>query len=190
MRKYILIPIIIYFLILYAGPYFKESNTEKPLVKIHSHVQAYIDSFQHYAIEEMQYSGVPASITLAQGMLESNYGRSELAKQANNHFGIKCKKEWGFNRYNIYSDEWNKRRRRMEPYMSCFRVYETAALSYRDHSDFLKNGTRYAPLFQLRKDDYKGWARGLQQAGYATDPEYARKLILIIRRNKLYELDQ
>lgn len=190
MRKYILIPVLVYFLVLALMHYYENrpKNSNKPSVP-QKHVRAYIDLYKEIAVAEMQYSGIPASITLAQGMLESNYGRSELARQANNHFGIKCKKGWGYNRYNIYSDEWNKKRKRMEPRMSCFRVYPSAASSYRDHSTFLKKGDRYAFLFQLSKTDYKGWAKGLQKAGYATDPDYARKLISIIRRNRLYELD-
>ena len=191
MRKYILIPIFIYFLIFFLKQYSQEEvQGHKQPNKTYVHVTAYIEKYQAIAIKEMQYSGIPASITMAQGMLESSYGRSELAKQANNHFGIKCKKEWGFNRYNIYSDEWNLHRKRMEPHMACFRFYENVSASFRDHSNFLKKGERYANLFKLNKTNYKGWAKGLQKAGYATDPKYAKKLIQIIKRNRLDTLDQ
>ncbi len=115
----------------------------------------------------MRRTGIPASITLAQGMLESNYGRSTLATKGNNHFGIKCHNDWRGEK--IYHDD----NRRGE----CFRSYPTVEDSYRDHSDFLTTGSRYKDLFKLSNTDYKGWAHGLKKAGYATDPQYATLLI-------------
>ena len=123
----------------------------------------------------MQRSGVPASITLAQGILESNFGRSRLAVVANNHFGIKCHSGWRGATITHDDDSRNE----------CFRKYNSAEESFRDHSDFLTSTPRYRDLFKLKTDDYKGWARGLKQAGYATDPNYAN---LLIKRIEDYEL--
>lgn len=139
----------------------------------------YINRYGSLAISEMKRSGVPASITLAQGMLESNYGRSRLATQGNNHFGIKCHSDW--NGKKIYHDD----NRRGE----CFRSYSSVEDSYRDHSDFLVNGSRYRDLFTLRSTDYKGWAHGLKKAGYATDPKYPSLLISKIEEYRLWAYD-
>ncbi len=139
----------------------------------------YIKKYSKLAIAEMMRCGIPASITLAQGCLESNNGRSELATEGNNHFGIKCKKDWTGKR--IYHDDDEKG--------ECFRRYAHAEESYTDHSDFLRNSPRYAFLFQLDPTDYVGWARGLKQAGYATAPDYADRLIRIIEENQLYAYD-
>lgn len=139
-------------------------------------VASYIDRFKAIAIKEMNLYGIPASITLAQGLFESGNGNGDLAKIANNHFGIKCTSEWHGRSY--YKDD--------DLVNDCFRVYDNPEDSYRDHSEFLKR-KRYAPLFELDKDDYKGWARGLKQAGYATNPKYPDLLIGIIER---YHLDQ
>lgn len=136
----------------------------------------YIEQFKGIAIEEMLKSGIPASITLAQGLLESASGNSTLATEANNHFGIKCHGGWAGP--TILKDD--------DAAGECFRVYENAEQSYRDHTEFLKRA-RYASLFQLERNDYKGWAYGLKQAGYATNPKYAELLINLIER---YELDQ
>ena len=130
----------------------------------------YIEKYSSLAVEQQKRYRIPASITLAQGMLESNYGRSRLATLGNNHFGIKCHSDWSGKR--IYHDD----NRRGE----CFRSYASPEESYRDHSDFLVNGSRYRDLFKLGATDYKGWAHGLKQAGYATDPNYANKLSRII----------
>jgi len=116
----------------------------------YSATKAYIKKYKDVAIREMKRTGIPASITLAQGILESNNGQSRLAKKANNHFGIKCHSEWSGRK--IYHDDDEKH--------ECFRKYRNAELSYRDHSDFIKNGNRYAFLFKYKITDYKSWARG------------------------------
>lgn len=138
---------------------------------------AYLEKYAEMAVEEMHRSGVPASITLAQGMLESSYGRSELAVKANNHFGIQCHSDWKGKRYE-HMDAGELRQ---------FRKYKSVLDSYADHSDFLAGGKRYSSLFELELTDYKGWAYGLKKAGYAEDPEYAVKLIRVI---EMYGLDK
>jgi LysM repeat protein len=139
----------------------------------------YIKAYSEFAVDEMNRSGVPASITLAQGILESDCGNSTLARKANNHFGIKCHKNW--NGKKVYHDD--------DARNECFRSYSSVRESYRDHSDFLKSSTRYAFLFKLKPSDYKGWARGLQKAGYATDPRYADLLIRIIEEGYFHQND-
>ena len=139
----------------------------------------YINEFKDQAIREMHSTGIPASITLAQGMLESDYGNSPLAKYARNHFGIKCHKGWEGPTFIQDDDEANE----------CFRKYYSAFDSYRDHSEFLMTRDRYASLFELKHTDYKGWAHGLKQAGYATNPKYAPLLIKIIEENELHKYD-
>lgn len=148
----------------------------------------YVDSFSLFAKSEMKRTGVPASIKLAQGILESKYGQSELALKANNHFGIKCGKKWEGFRYSVLSDEWDKKRKKMRPSLGCFRVYESVEQCYSAHSDFLK-AVRYSGLFELSVTDYRGWAAGLQKAGYATDPKYAVKLIKLIESYRLFKYD-
>ena len=138
----------------------------------------YINTYKELAIKEMKRSGIPASITLAQGMLESGNGNSTLATKGNNHFGIKCH---GWKGKKIYHDDDAKG--------ECFRKYKTAYDSYVDHSDFLMHTPRYRFLFDLDPDDYKGWAKGLKKAGYATSPRYATMLIKIIEENELYVYD-
>lgn len=140
---------------------------------------AYIKNYSASAVREMQRSKVPASITLAQGMLESDYSRSKLAKESKNHFGIKCGKDWIGDK--VYHDDDMKD--------DCFRKYESVEESYADHSDFLSKRERYASLFNLQTTDYKGWAQGLKKAGYATDPNYATRLIKIIEDNNLARFD-
>jgi LysM repeat protein len=142
-------------------------------------VKQYIDSFKNIAMIEMIEYKIPASITLAQGILESGSGNSRLAKQGNNHFGIKCKKDW--TSCTILEDD--------DALQECFRCYKTVRESYNDHSLFLKNGKRYEGLFKLEISDYKGWAKGLLAAGYATNPKYADLLIGTIERNKLAQYD-
>lgn len=142
--------------------------------------QAYINKYSSIAVSEMKRSGVPASITLAQGMLESNYGRSALTVKGNNHFGIKCHRDWKGKK--MYHDDDAKG--------ECFRVYPNDEASFRDHSDFLRYQSRYKSLFDLDITDYKGWAKGLKAAGYATDPAYAQKLIKVIEENHLYRFDR
>lgn len=142
--------------------------------------QEYVDQWSSVAIEQMNRYRIPASITLAQGLLESGAGRSELAREGNNHFGIKCHNGW--TGPTVYKDDDQRN--------DCFRSYKTARESYEDHSRFLVNGRRYQSLFSLKMTDYKGWARGLKAAGYATNPKYADRLIEIIEVYKLYEYDK
>jgi len=139
----------------------------------------YIDNYSEEAIKQMEKYKIPASITMAQGILESGNGNSRLATKANNHFGIKCHNWAG---KTIYEDD-DKRN-------ECFRKYSSAMDSYEDHSLFLKNNKRYAFLFELKSNDYKAWAKGLKKAGYATNPKYPDLLIKLIETNKLYELDK
>ena len=141
--------------------------------------QRYIDQYKDCAIEQMLKHKIPASITLAQGLLESGAGESTLARKGNNHFGIKCHGWTGGTMY-IDDDERNE----------CFRTYSSPFESYEDHSRFLISGQRYRSLFSLSITDYKGWARGLKAAGYATNPKYADRLIDIIQLYKLYEYDK
>jgi len=142
--------------------------------------EKYIEEHKAFAIEEMRLFKIPASITLAQAVLESNSGKSELAVYANNHFGIKCHKNWSGKTYSYTDDLPNE----------CFRKYDSTQQSYRDHSKFLSTYTRYAFLFKLEKTDYINWAKGLKKAGYAADPLYAEKLINLIETYNLDELDK
>jgi LysM repeat protein len=140
-------------------------------------VLQYIETYREIAIKEMQRTGVPAAIKLAQGILETEAGRSDLVKRSNNHFGIKCKSWWAGEK--VYHDDDEKG--------ECFRKYGSAADSWKDHSDYLKNTARYAFLFQLNPEDYKGWASGLKKAGYATNPRYPQILIKYIEEYQLAE---
>ena len=142
-------------------------------------VAVYIENYRDIAMQEMLQYGIPASITLAQGILESGAGRGELTSKANNHFGIKCHRGWSGER--VYHDDDEKG--------ECFRKYKDPKYSFRDHSLFLTQRSRYQNLFKLRKDDYKGWAKGLKKAGYATDPKYPNKLISIVERYNLTQYD-
>lgn len=139
----------------------------------------YIQKYQLVAISEMNRSGVPASIKMAQACLESRDGNSEMSRKSNNHFGIKCKSDWTGERSYHDDDHRNE----------CFRKYKKVEDSYIDHTNFLMNNPRYASLFQLPTTDYAGWAKGLKKAGYATDPQYDRKLVDIIELNQLWRLD-
>ncbi len=139
----------------------------------------YINKYSDMAVEQMKEHKIPASITLSQGLLESGAGMSELARRSNNHFGIKCGGNWNGKSVRHTDDRPNE----------CFRAYNNPKDSYDDHSLFLKRGARYAFLFKLDITDYKGWARGLKQAGYATDPSYANRLITIIEDYELYKYD-
>lgn len=139
----------------------------------------YVSKYKDIAIREMYDYGIPASITLAQGILESGLGKSELAVKANNHFGIKCHNEWSGDV--MYHDDDAKG--------ECFRKYKSAEESYIDHSQILKNKARYSFLFELDRTDYKGWAKGLKQAGYATDRNYAKRLITLIEEHNLHLYD-
>ncbi len=139
----------------------------------------YIDTYADLAMREMVRTGIPASITLAQGCLESDNGNSRLARDAKNHFGIKCHDDWKGRKIYHDDDERNE----------CFRKYKNVEESFTDHSDFLTTKSRYAELFELKPDDYKAWARGLKKAGYATSSKYADHLINIIEENQLYDYD-
>lgn len=150
----------------------------KAQVKWNQAYQNYINQYKDLAIEQMLRYRIPASITLAQGLLESGAGRSELARKGNNHFGIKCH-DWK-GRTTYHDDDLNN---------ECFRAYDNAYESYEDHSKFLSAKPRYSALFKLKTTDYKGWAHGLKAAGYATNPVYAQKLIEIIEVYRLYEFD-
>ena len=155
----------------------KVSTTNSTLIK--TPAESYIERYKNIAITEMNGSGIPASITLAQGILESGSGNSKLAKEANNHFGIKCATEWKGG--TILQDDDNKD--------DCFRVYKSPEESFRDHTEFLKR-KRYASLFELDKNDYRGWANGLKTAGYATNPRYAELLISLVERYDLSRFDR
>lgn len=139
--------------------------------------EEYIQTYKDIAIREMKTHKIPASITLAQGLLESGAGNSALAREAKNHFGIKCHKGWEGDTYYMDDDEKNE----------CFRKYKNPEESFKDHSEFLCGRSRYAALFDLDITDYEGWAKGLKAAGYATNPKYAQ---LLIDRINLYELTQ
>lgn len=154
---------------------------EPPSVVIsptYNSTEDYIAFFKAVAIHEMKLYGIPASITLAQGILESGSGKGRLAREANNHFGIKCH-DWKGPR--IYHDD--------DRAQECFRKYNDPNQSYRDHSLFLAKRKRYANLFKFKPTNYKAWAKGLKKAGYATDPKYPQKLISLIERYKLYRYD-
>lgn len=140
---------------------------------------AYIKKYSPLAVGQMKSHNVPASITLAQGLLESGAGLSQLARRSNNHFGIKCGNRWTGRSVRHTDDAPNE----------CFRAYPNVEASYEDHSLFLLGNQRYASLFRLPKTDYKGWAKGLRRAGYATDPSYANKLISVIETYDLYKYD-
>ena len=147
---------------------------------VENKINLYIKKFAPAAVKNMRFYRIPASITLAQGVLESGYGEGTLAKKANNHFGIKCHKGWKGKSITHDDDEKDE----------CFRSYKNPLKSYRDHSLFLVDRDRYKDLFELKRKDYKGWARGLKAAGYATDPKYAEKLISLIERFNLTRFDE
>tara|TARA_B100001059_G_scaffold113262_1_gene113474 strand:- start:9029 stop:9613 length:585 start_codon:yes stop_codon:yes gene_type:complete len=143
-------------------------------------INLYIKKYAPSATKNMRFFKIPASITLAQGILESGYGEGTLAKNANNHFGIKCHNDWKGKTITHDDDEKDE----------CFRSYKNPLRSYRDHSLFLVNRDRYSTLFNLKSKDYKGWALGLKAAGYATDLKYADKLISLIERFNLTRFDE
>ncbi len=159
-----------------------EIITNKPAKKssFQSSTIAYINKYKDIAMEEMRIYKIPASITLAQGILESRSGNSELTRKSNNHFGIKCHKGW--NGQKVYHDD--------DKNDECFRVYKNPNNSFKDHSKFLANRKRYAKLFKLKKGDYVKWAKGLSTAGYATDRRYPAKLIAIIEKYNLHKYDR
>jgi hypothetical protein len=141
--------------------------------------QEYIEKYKHLAIADQEVYGIPASVKMAQALLESDSGNSRLATQGNNHFGIKCKSTWRGE--TIRHDD--------DAPQECFRKYGSVEESFRDHSDFLNDSPRYQVLFTLDNTDYKAWARGLKECGYATNPQYAERLIALIERLELYALD-
>ena len=166
MKKYLLLLITFYISFI----------TSPAQVKWNQRYQQYINQYKDIAIEQMLKWKIPASITLAQGLFESGAGQSELAMKGNNHFGIKCN---GWDGRKVYHDD--------DARNECFRAYNNAFESYEDHSRFLVGSKRYASLFSLKTTDYKGWAKGLKTAGYATSPSYAEALIRIIEMYNLYQ---
>ncbi|MBK7712920.1 MAG: glucosaminidase domain-containing protein [Bacteroidales bacterium] len=162
-----------------ASKHLASSNVQGPVLTLSAAEDAYIVSYKDIAVKEMNRTGIPASITLAQGMIESDYGRSSLAKEANNHFGIKCHSDWTGGKVYHNDDRRNE----------CFRKYNKPEDSFIDHSEFLKSGSRYDFLFNLSSTDYKGWAHGLKKAGYATNPDYGNMLIRKIEGKNLHYYD-
>jgi flagellum-specific peptidoglycan hydrolase FlgJ len=158
----------------------KQQNSSATPLTGEQRVRHYIQSYAEVALQEMDLYNIPASITLAQGILESGSGYGTLAVNANNHFGIKCHSTWTGER--VYHDD--------DQLGECFRKYTDVKYSYRDHSLFLSQRTRYADLFELKISDYKAWAHGLKKAGYATDPKYPEKLISLIERYELWQFDR
>ncbi|MDR2928344.1 MAG: glucosaminidase domain-containing protein [Cytophagaceae bacterium] len=142
--------------------------------------EEYIQTYKDWAIEDMKKTGIPASIKLAQACLESSDGNSKLAQESNNHFGIKCHNDWTGKRVYHHDDARNE----------CFRVYNNPLRSFEDHSTFLTSRDRYSKLFDLDPADYKAWAKGLKECGYATNPQYPNLLIKIIEENELYLYDE
>lgn len=142
--------------------------------------EEYIARYHHIAVEHMERYGIPASITLAQGILESDCGNSRLSRSSNNHFGIKCKRDWTGDR--VYHDD--------DAAGECFRAYPSVENSYEDHAEFLDRSPRYDSLFAYPSHDYHSWARGLKAAGYATAPDYAERLVKIIEESRLYLFDR
>ena len=173
-----------YHIILILIPlFFISCRSTRPLVipsEGEGSAAAYAERYKDLAISEMKRTGIPASITLAQGMIESDFGRSTLARKANNHFGIKCHDDWTGHTIRHHDDRRNE----------CFRKYSRPEDSFYDHSDFLTSGSRYSFLFDIPVTDYKDWARGLKKAGYATNPDYANMLIRKIEESSLYIYDR
>lgn len=166
-------PLIILFLILIAQ-FAMAANSNERISR-----EEYISRYKHIAIDHQRYYGIPASITMAQGILESDSGNSHLAKGSNNHFGIKCKSNWRGRTFTHTDDAPDE----------CFRAYDSVEASYEDHAEFLDSSPRYDSLFRFEPTDYRSWARGLKGAGYATAPDYAVRLVKLIEDNKLYMLD-
>jgi flagellum-specific peptidoglycan hydrolase FlgJ len=163
----------------YSKPLQNGNGSSSNKMSANQKVNAYIDQYNSVAMVNMKTYGIPASIILAQGILESGAGQSDLAVNANNHFGIKCHNDWKGDK--VYKDD--------DSANECFRKYNQASESYKDHAMVLTGKTRYASLFKLPKGDYKSWAKGLRAAGYATDPKYPEKLINYIETYNLQEYD-
>ena len=174
-QSYLLLPLIIVPLFTSCRAGRTSSSSYSP----DADAQSYINRYSSLAVSEMRRTGVPASITLAQGMIESDFGRSSLTREGNNHFGIKCHDNWTGPAIRHNDDRRNE----------CFRKYSRPEDSFYDHSDFLKTGSRYRDLFDLSPTDYKAWAHGLKRDGYATNPDYANMLIRKIEENNLYYFD-
>ena len=172
-RKFSVNSIIVAILSLFVGTLDSSAQTRQTK-------EEYIARYKHIAIAHMERYGIPASITLAQGILESDSGNSALARKSNNHFGIKCKKNWTGERVYHTDDAPDE----------CFRKYDSVEESYQDHADFLDQSPRYDSLFAYSATDYRSWARGLKAAGYATAPDYAQRLIKTIEDNRLYLFDE
>ena len=165
----------------YNSNRYKKTTVSKPTktITVNGTVNDYIANYKDVAMSNMKNYGIPASIILAQGILESGAGRGSLAMTANNHFGIKCHNDWTGE--SVLKDD--------DAAQECFRKYNDPAESFKDHATFLTGRNRYATLFELPKDDYEAWAKGLRLAGYATDPNYPEKLISYIERYELYQYD-
>lgn len=170
-KKFTPFLLLIAFIIFCSGAAKITSSTNKKYT-----LTQYIDSFKSVAVEEMNRSGIPASVTLSQAILESGFGNSDLAQSANNHFGIKCKPDWTGETYGTGN--------------YCYKKYGSVRESYKDHSDHIKSRKWYADLFKLSITDYKNWAHGLKKAGYAEDPNYAYSLIYLIEHYNLSKLDK
>jgi len=152
------------------------STATKYTISGPSNAVTYVEQYKQIAVSESVRTGIPASIKLAQGILESGYGSSTLAKKSNNHFGIKCGSGWTGKTVQYKGN--------------CYRVFQNGSVAYKEHSSFLIKSSRYKDLFKLKRNDYKGWAKGLQKAGYATNPKYPSILIELIERYKLYNYDK
>ncbi len=172
--------ILLFFILMFLS----SCSSFRPLsdsnLSVDDQIKLYIKKYAPAATKNMRFYKIPASITLAQGILESGYGKGTLAKKANNHFGIKCHKGWRGKSISHDDDAKGE----------CFRSYKNPLISYKDHSLFLVERGRYSSLFKLNRKDYKSWAIGLKAAGYATDPKYAEKLISLIERFKLNRFDE
>ncbi len=175
-RQFLLLPIVLLLCLYSCKAYKPLISTSKP----DQSVQDYVNSYKDLAITEMKRTGIPASITLAQGIIESDCGHSSLAREANNHFGIKCHDDWTGPTIRHNDNKRNE----------CFRKYRKPEESFYDHSDFLKSVSRYSFLFNINSTDYKAWAHGLKKAGYATNPDYANMLIRTIEENNLWYFDR
>lgn len=176
MYRYVLIPCVLCLALICLAP---SSGVEVEALR-------YVDAYKHLAIAEMDRHGIPASVTLAQALVESDAGRSTLAQRANNHFGIKCKSWWEGGKY-YYADDDRDEDGNLTA--SCFRIYASVKESFEDRSAFLIGSERYQILFGYASDDYRSWAHGLQSCGYATDPKYGARLVAMIERYGLHQFD-
>lgn len=195
MWKVLLVALLCYGLFLYwqpsKGPVVLDDHEGWMKTNTPDSILLYVNQYRDLALQEMQRAKIPASITLGQAILESRFGTSQLAVHANNHFGIKASPNWdGKDRHCAYTYEWNQQKKGMYPAFACFRRYSDVEQCYIDHSEFLITRPWYDALFLLDSTDWKAWAKGLQKAGYATDPNYAAKLINLIERYQLQQIDQ